>query len=106
MEIEILHIEDCPNWRDAVERVTDVLIELGAERTPVRATLLASPAEAATVAFAGSPTILIDGADAFPSSGRTSDLACRVYPVDGRFAGIPSLADLRTVISTALLRSE
>lgn len=70
MEIEILHIEGCPNWRDTADHVTAIIAELGANQPPIRVTLLSSPA-AARVLFAGSPTILIDGADAFPFDGRT-----------------------------------
>jgi len=102
MEIEILHIEDCPNWRDTGDRVVQVLAQLGAPETPVRLTLLSSPEEAERVPFAGSPTVLIDGVDAFPSNGQTRDLACRVYLDDGHFAGSPSTDDLRLVISKAL----
>ena len=102
MDIEILHIDDCPNWRATADTVTEILADLGASEPPVRLTLLASPAAAALVPFAGSPTVLIDGTDAFPTDGRTSDLACRVYRVDGRFAGAPSADDLRTAISAAL----
>lgn len=98
MRIEILHIEACPNWRDAGELVARVLEELDAKQVPVEFTLISTPEEADAVPFAGSPTILIDGVDAFPSGGATADLACRVYQADGRFAGTPSLSDLRTVI--------
>ena len=44
--------------------------------------------------FAGSPTILIDGADAFPTDGRTTDLACRVYYTDGRISRLPTVEQL------------
>ncbi|KGJ72437.1 alkylmercury lyase, partial [Cryobacterium roopkundense] len=50
--------------------------------------------EAAAVPFAGSPTILLDGADAFPTGVRIADLACRVYRTDSGFAGVPSVAQL------------
>ena len=102
MEIELLHIEDCPNWRDTGDRIMQVLAQLGAPETLVRFTLLASPEEAERVPFAGSPTVLIDGVDAFPSDGQTRDLACRIYFVDGRFAASPSADNLRLVISKAL----
>ena len=70
MEIEILHVEGCPNWRDTADHVTVILAELGANQPPIRVTLLFPPT-AARVLFTGSPTILIDEADAFPFDGRT-----------------------------------
>jgi hypothetical protein len=102
MEIEILHIDDCPNWQEAGARVRQALQELGAPEVPVTFTLLSTVEEAAARPFAGSPTVLIDGVDAFPSDGATADLACRVYRVDGRFAGAPSVAALRAVLAPAL----
>jgi hypothetical protein len=102
MNVEILHIGGCPNWGDTAAHLTTILAEVDPASRPVRVTLIASPDDAARVPFAGSPTVLIDGADAFPSAGRTADLACRVYPVNGRLAGAPSIDDLRTVISAAL----
>ena len=106
MEIEILHIAECPNVHEAGERVVAVLADLGASEVPVRFTLISTSEEAAQVPFSGSPTVLINGVDAFPSDGRTKDLACRVYQVGNRFAGTPSLADLREVFVNKLgLRS-
>jgi hypothetical protein len=102
MKIEILHIEACPNWRAAGDMVARVLEELDAKQVPVEFTLISTPQEAAAVPFAGSPTILVDGVDAFPSEGATADLACRVYQADGRFAGTPSMSDLRAVITERL----
>lgn len=60
--------------------------------------LLRSPEEAALVEFAGSPTILIDGEDAFPTGGRTTDLACRLYTTAAGLAGLPTEDMLETVI--------
>jgi hypothetical protein len=102
MDIEILHIEECPNWRETGEAVARVLAELGAADTPVRFTLLSSREQAEAVPFAGSPTVLIDGVDAFPSDGATSELACRVYRVGDHFAGAPSIGDLRMALARAL----
>jgi hypothetical protein len=94
MRVEILHIDECPNWLEAGTRVESALTELG--RVDVEATyrLLTDSVQAAAVPFAGSPTILLDGVDAFPSDGRTSDLSCRVYRIDTGFAGVPSVVQL------------
>lgn len=94
MRVEILHIDECPNWVEAGTRVEAALVELGHGDNEVRYRLLTSSADAAEVPFAGSPTILLDGVDAFPTDGRTSDLACRVYRTDSGFAGVPTVAQL------------
>lgn len=94
MRVEILHINECPNWAEAGKRVEAALVELDSAEVQVKYRLLASNAEAAEVPFAGSPTILVDGVDAFPTDGRTSDLACRVYRTDSGLAGSPTVAQL------------
>jgi hypothetical protein len=60
--------------------------------------LLRSSEEAAQVPFAGSPTILVDGEDAFPSEGRTTDLACRIYVTPKGLAGMPTQDQFRSVL--------
>lgn len=91
MEIEVLHIDECPGWEPALQRVREALDALG--RSDVEATerVLGSDAAAADSAFAGSPTIVVDGADLFPSDGRTTALACRVYATERGIAPSPSV---------------
>jgi hypothetical protein len=102
MEIEILHIDACPNWREAGRLVSQALDELGEDGASVRFTLITTAEEAAGTPFAGSPTILVDGVDAFPADDTTAELACRVYRTKGRSSGVPSLSDIRTVLSERL----
>lgn len=94
MHIQILHISDCPNWREAGKRVHDALDLAGLVADGVMFQELRTSAEAETVAFGGSPTILVDGTDLFPSDGATTDLACRVYVSGGRLVGVPSTDDI------------
>jgi hypothetical protein len=99
MEIEILHIDECPNWEEAGQRVRTALDSMGLSKVGVGYRLLRTSAEAAEVPFAGSPTILVDGVDAFPSEGQTTDLACRLYPTATGFAGLPTVDQLVEVIA-------
>lgn len=94
MKIEVVHIEDCPNWEEAGRRVRAALDSIGARDVVVDYRLIASSEDAATVWFAGSPTILIDGADAFPTADRTTDLACRVYYTDDGISRLPTVDQL------------
>jgi hypothetical protein len=91
MKLEVLHIADCPNWEEAGRRLQTALATAGVQDAAISYRLLSSPADAAATAFAGSPTITVDGEDLFPSDGRTSDLACRVYFSPMGFAGLPTL---------------
>lgn len=97
MNIEVLHIEECPSWVEAGNRVREALNASGLGETAIIYRLISTPEDAAQVPFAGSPTITIDGQDLFPSGGRTTDLACRVYPTG--LAGLPTTEQLVDAIA-------
>ncbi len=94
MKVEILHIDGCPNSQEAGRRLRTALDALGLHDVGIGYRLLNSSEDAAAVPFAGSPTILLDNADAFPSDGRTTDLACRIYATDQGLAGLPTVDQL------------
>lgn len=98
MRVEILHIPDCPNFAEAGARVRAALDKAGHPALEIGFRLLTSSEQAAAVPFAGSPTILLDGIDAFPGNGRTADLACRVYRTETGLAGVPTVEDLVAAI--------
>ena len=99
MKVEVLSIADCPNGDKTLDRVRNTLEALGLIDVELRAETLRTSEDAARWAFAGSPTTLIDGVDAFPSDGRTEDLACRVYLTESGLAGLPSETQLLEVLS-------
>ncbi|GAA1788347.1 thioredoxin family protein [Agromyces lapidis] len=94
MNIELLYIDDCPSWQEAGNRVNDALAAAGLDDTEITYRVLRTADHAAAVNFAGSPTILLDGKDLFPSNPRTSDLACRVYATPSGLAGMPTTEQL------------
>lgn len=98
MNVEILHIDECPSWVEAGSRVRAALDTLGMSEVDIDFSLVSTPAEAAAVPFAGSPTILIDGSDAFPGGAASTELACRIYPTDQGFAGVPTLEQVTDAI--------
>jgi len=102
VRVEILHIAECPNWVEAGARVREALGAAGLSAVDVSFRLLSNSHEAAETAFAGSPTILIDGSDAFPGGARTADLACRVYRTPSGFVGVPSVAEIGRAIRARL----
>jgi hypothetical protein len=98
MRIDVLHIEDCPNWEAAGALIVEVANELGVADASPRFTLIRTAADAARVPFAGSPTVLIDGVDIVANAIPTTDLACRLYRDGERPAGVPSRDTLRRAI--------
>ena len=98
MKIEILHIDDCPNSDEVQVRVRRAVEAAGVTDAEIVATLLRTSEDAAATLFAGSPTVLVNGVDAFPGADRTSDLACRIYPAGDGFDGLPTTEQLVAVL--------
>ena len=94
MKVELLHIDECPNWEETGARLRTALDAVGKSDVEIDYLLLTTPEEAALHPFAGSPTILIDGQDPFPSGGPISALACRVYRTGTGLAGSPTAEQL------------
>lgn len=99
MRIEVLHIDECENWELAGDRVREALNRLGDRSTPVGFRRLQTAEDAASVAFAGSPTITVDGEDLFPNGALTTELACRIYFTPSGVAGLPTVDQLVEAIS-------
>lgn len=99
MKVEILHIDDCPNTAEAGDRLRSVLDSEGYTGADIAFVLIRSADDAAGVLFAGSPTILVDGKDLFPSA-RTQELACRIYSTPTGLAGIPTVDQLKEALTS------
>lgn len=67
MQLEILHIDDCPNTELARERLTAALAAVGRSDLEVRMRRIRSVEDIAGTAFAGSPTMTANGEDLFPT---------------------------------------
>jgi hypothetical protein len=98
MQVHVLHIDDCPNWSEATIRTRQALATLGLADVSVEPVLIDTERKALDAGFAGSPTIIVDGSDLFPSEGRTADLACRVYYTEHGLAGLPSQEQLERAL--------
>jgi hypothetical protein len=94
VQLEVVYFDGCPNWRPARDALVEAMTRLGWEPVPVAVVAVTSPQEAVAAGFAGSPTILVDGRDAFPGAQVTQDLACRIYPTSRGPAGCPDVEDL------------
>lgn len=94
MRFELQHIDDCPNWEVASERLREALVATGHGDDPVAVRTVRDPDEADRMGFAGSPTIYADGIDLFPTADGGGALACRVYKTPSGLAGAPSVEQL------------
>jgi|GEM_PF-881085 len=101
MRYELQHIDDCPNWEVASERLREALIATGHGDDPVSVRTVRNSDEAEQMGFAGSPTIYADGIDLFPSGDDGGALACRVYQTPSGLAGSPTLEQLVGAIRAA-----
>lgn len=99
MDVTLLYFEGCPNWKVADER----LAKVAAERSDITLTCrqVRTIEEAERVGFHGSPSIVVNGVDAFADADAGIGLACRVYATPDGPAGAPTLEQLRAVILDA-----
>ncbi|KQV26804.1 alkylmercury lyase [Yonghaparkia sp. Soil809] len=102
MTIEVVHIDECPNWAETAEDLRAVLSELGRADLAVVVRRVTTGNEALAAGFAGSPTILLDGDDPFPHGEPTGELACRVYLTEAGLRGRPSREQLRALMAERL----
>jgi len=100
MELMVLAVPDCPNAPLLEQRLAGLLA--AQPGVIVTRRVITDPAEAARWGMRGSPTLLVDGRDPFPSPGPGPALACRLYPAgDGRLEGAPAVSALRRVLGQA-----
>jgi len=99
MAIALLHSDGCPGWKVANER----LRAIAADRPDitVRHHQIDTVEEADRVGFRGSSSILVDGVDVFADADAGLGLSCRLDQTPGGPAGVPSVDQLRTMISDA-----
>lgn len=97
MEITLQYFEGCPHRTVAAEH----LARLAANDVSItiKEQVIQSPEDAEAARFRGSPSILIDGSDAFPDTAAEVGFACRVYATPAGLAGSPTLEQLRGVIA-------
>ncbi len=90
VKVEILYMEDCPNWQHTLEDVQTVLRGKG-KSTEMVLTEVSSQDEAQQLKFLGSPTVRINGTDIewdVPENGPFG-LQCRVYAIEGAILNRP-----------------
>lgn len=98
MRIELLHIPDCPNVDRTCARMLEALDAVGVDAS-VQEVEVATAASAAMTGMHGSPTILVDGVDAFPTSLAQPSLSCRLFRTPHGLEGAPTVAQLVEVFA-------
>jgi len=99
MNIEVLYFEGCPNHLAAIEMIRETLKSLG-RQCEIRQVEVRTQADAEAMAFVGSPSIRINGADieAWARSAKDFGLSCRTYLDGSHRSGVPSRELLRRAI--------
>lgn len=101
MNIDFFYFEDCPSHEQALERLRQVLSELGVE-SDINIIQVETDEQAQQWQFTGSPTIRINGSDIAPPGHTQYALACRAYQLeDGRISPLPSLSIIRRAVQAA-----
>lgn len=94
MNIEILYVPDCPHAAPAEARVREAASRAGVV-ADIRTTSIASSDDARERGMRGSPTILVDGRDAFSSDMATDgSISCRLFVTGAGREGAPSVDQL------------
>jgi hypothetical protein len=102
MRLQVLHVRDCPGT-EVLDSILGPLLAAWPEIQVTRR-VVTTEDEAGRFGMTGSPTILADGRDLFPSPGQQPSLSCRLYPGDhGQLGPAPTAAQLREAV-TALAR--
>ena len=102
MDIELLWFEDCPNYREALALVSELLLELDIPAT-IRLVEVPDEATGTRVRFPGSPTIRVNGRDVDPSFEGCHDCTprCRIYATSRGLRGLPERAWVRDALLAA-----
>jgi hypothetical protein len=99
MKITIQYFDGCPHWKLAEARVQSVLRGMARDDVSLEHQLIDSPQAATRFGFHGSPTILIDGRDAFATGAEQIGMSCRVYRTDEGPQGAPTVRQLQELFS-------
>ncbi len=95
----MLYIAGCRGHPRAVESTRAALDRLGLDLVPVGEIQVSTAEDLARFDFHGSPTVVVDGLDLFPTTDRVAGLACRIYPSSEGPREAPPVDDLAAAIA-------
>jgi hypothetical protein len=99
MDVSSLYFDDCPTWKIADQRLAAIAAEH--PEVVVNHHVVETVEEAERIGFHGSPSILVDGVDAFSSPGAGVGLSCRIYRTPHGLEGAPTMEQLRAALGVA-----
>ena len=101
--VELLYWEGCPSYPEALAQLRQALAAVGHGDVGVTVRHVGDDAQAREERFIGSPTIRVEGVDAFPPhDGDEPGLNCRIYRLrDGRVSALPDPADIAAALAAA-----
>jgi hypothetical protein len=98
VRLQILQVPDCPG-AEILDGLLGPLLAALPDTQVTRQTVRTHD-EARQLGMTGSPTILADGRDLFPSPGQQPSLSCRLYPGEhGQLGPAPTAAQLREALT-------
>jgi len=83
MDVKSLVVPNCLNEQRARVMLGSAFADPGAGDTAVRTVVVGTAEQAKQLGFAGSPAVLLAGADPSPPAERSKGLACRMYTQPG-----------------------
>lgn len=98
MEVELLYITGCVHRALARQRLVAVLAR-GGWTAQVREHEVTSAEQADRLGMAGSPTMLIDGHDLFPTPSASAGLGCRLYATPTGLASVPTIEQITDALT-------
>lgn len=102
MQIQFLYFEDCPSHEQALARLRETLTHANIT-APIEIIKVETDEQAQRLRFPGSPTILINGEDLFPTTSAIYGLSCRAYQLpNGRISPLPSVEMLEAALQQAI----
>ena len=93
MDVILLYFDGCPHWMELAADLETLSAEISG--LVVTQQTITSSEQAEATGFGGSPSLLIDGVDAFIEQGVRVGLACRVYDTPSGPSGAPTIDQLR-----------
>lgn len=100
--VEFLWWEGCPSWERALSELRAEMDAIGLDSGAVELREVRTDEQADGLAFAGSPTIRVEGTDVQEPGSQPTGLTCRVYKLrDGRISALPDPDDVRDALQQA-----
>ena len=98
----IQYFDGCPSWQLMEQRVREAMTALDIDPDGLELKEIRSTAQAEVDRFHGSPSLLVNGIDAFASADAMVGMACRLYRVPSGLSGTPTRDEILSAIAAAV----